>query len=234
MFSGGFRFEEGKLIATSVDATYQVAKGALALRGGPAPRVRTSRTSGSASTRNTIDVTLSPRQMSASRQRPHRTSAPAAANRASAGPHCSSEKEGGRRQRRESRVRRGDRRRAFTRVRRTSSRRAARPSAPTQSRWTKVGILTATGNVVTALPIAGPQEQRSARPPRRAGRASFAFDDAKRQVVFTKRRSSKACRETCAPIASSCPGRERQHARAARGAGVGQVVLESARRPANA
>ena len=32
-FSDGFRFEDGKLVATSADAVYQVTKGTLALRG---------------------------------------------------------------------------------------------------------------------------------------------------------------------------------------------------------
>ena len=63
VFGGGFRFEEGRLIATSVDATYQVTKGALALRGGPGatrPHVEDERVSVDG---NTIDVTLTPRQM---------------------------------------------------------------------------------------------------------------------------------------------------------------------------
>ena len=67
----------------------------------------------------------------------------------------------------------------------------------------KTGTLTATGNVVTALPLAGR--------PRKAPRATSI--GARRRVpvrrreaargVHASRRSSTACRGTCAPIASS-------------------------------
>lgn len=65
VFGGGFRFEEGRLVATSVDATYQVTKGSLALRGGTGatrPHVEDERVSVDG---NEIDVTLTPRQMRA-------------------------------------------------------------------------------------------------------------------------------------------------------------------------
>ncbi len=65
VFGGGFRFEEGKLVATSIDATYQVTKGGLALRGGSGttrPHVSDERLSVDG---NSIDVTLTPRQMQA-------------------------------------------------------------------------------------------------------------------------------------------------------------------------
>jgi lipopolysaccharide export system protein LptA/lipopolysaccharide export system protein LptC len=67
VFTGGFRFEDGRLLATSADATYQVTKGALSLRGatnGPTrPHVADERVTVDG---NSVDVTLSPREMRAS------------------------------------------------------------------------------------------------------------------------------------------------------------------------
>jgi lipopolysaccharide export system protein LptA len=66
VFTGGFRFEDGRLLATSADATYQVTKGTLALRGpasGPTrPHVADERVTVDG---DSVDVTLSPREMRA-------------------------------------------------------------------------------------------------------------------------------------------------------------------------
>lgn len=66
VFAGGFRFEDGRLVATSADATYHVMKGTLALRGPPSgptrPHVADERVTVDG---DTVDVTLSPREMRA-------------------------------------------------------------------------------------------------------------------------------------------------------------------------
>ncbi len=65
-FQKGFRFEEGRLVGTSLEAEYHVAKGMVTLRGGSGrarPRVTDERVTIDA---DRIDLTLAPRQMDAS------------------------------------------------------------------------------------------------------------------------------------------------------------------------
>ena len=67
-FSEGFRFEDGKIVATSADAAYQITKGTLALEA-PTGRVAARRgRTGRRSMPQSIDVTLSPRAAERRRQ----------------------------------------------------------------------------------------------------------------------------------------------------------------------
>lgn len=182
-FLGGFRFEEGRLVATSTDATYHVTKGTLALKGTGTPgrpHVADERVIVDA---DRIDVTLSPRQIVA-------------------GGSVRTELAAGRR-------REGER--GNTLLKETeavvvtaedlvldeakgsykgqahvfqASGTSIRGDLITMDE--KEGTLGATGNVVSTLPIAGRKED-GAKATSIARAGELQFDDAKRQVTFSKK-----------------------------------------------
>jgi lipopolysaccharide transport protein LptA len=184
VFGGGFRFEEGQLVATSVDATYQVTKGALSLRGGSGstrPHVNDERLSVDG---NSIDVTLTPRQM-----------------QASGGVHT--ELAAGRRQPGDRGTTLLDEKEAvvinaeslvFDEATSTgiykgqahllqASGTTIRADEITMDE--KQGTLTATGNMRAVLRVVGPQE-KDAKASSVARADSLSFEDAKRHIVLTK------------------------------------------------
>ena len=184
VFGGGFRFEEGKLVATSVDATYQVTKGALSLRGGSGatrPHVNDERLSVDG---NAIDVTLSPRQMQASGA-VHTELAAGRRQPGDRGTTLLDEKEA---------VVVNAENLVFDEA--TSKGVYKGEAHLLQASGTtiradeitmdeKQGSLTATGNMRAVLRVVGPQERDpKANSVARAG--MLAFEDAKRHIVLTK------------------------------------------------
>jgi len=184
VFAGGFRFENGKLIATSTDAVYKVVDGTLGLTSRPrskVPHIADERVVIDAAR---IDVTLTPRQLTA-------------AGNVSA----------------ELSVRRREGERGTTLLDeqepvlvtaekftfdeqsgsgsytghavlwQLESGTSIRGDSITMNQ--KAGMLTATGNVVSSLPIAGRKED-GAKGTSVGKAGEFQFDDAKRRVVFTK------------------------------------------------
>ena len=184
VFGGGFRFEEGKLVATSIDATYQVTKGGLALRGGSGttrPHVSDERLSVDG---NSIDVTLTPRQMQATGS-VHTELAAGRRQPGDRGTTLLDEKEA---------VVINAESLVFDEA--TSKGVYKGQAHLLQASGTtiradeitmdeKQGTLTATGNMRAVLRVVGPQEHDpKAGSVARAG--SLAFEDAKRQIVLTK------------------------------------------------
>jgi lipopolysaccharide export system protein LptA len=184
VFGGGFRFEEGKLVATSVDATYQVTKGALALRGGSGttrPHVNDERLSVDG---NSIDVTLSPHQMQATGS-VHSELAAGRRQPGDRGTTLLDEKE--------AVVVNAD---SLVFDESTSKGVYKGQAHLLQASGTtiradeitmdeKQGSLTATGNMRSVLRVVGPQESDPrASSVARAG--SLVFEDATRQIVLTK------------------------------------------------
>jgi lipopolysaccharide export system protein LptA len=182
-FSNGFRFEDGRLVATSTSAVYDVTKGTLALRSpatAPPPRIEDERVTLNA---RTVDVTLSPRQLNGS---------------GSVSAHFSA----GRREGERGTTLFSDKEvlliksekfsfdeqsgsgsysdKAVLWQEQSGSQIRANVIAMNQ----KTGTLTATGKVVTTLPIAGSKDE-SAKGMSLAQAGEFQFDDAKRSAVFT-------------------------------------------------
>jgi len=182
-FVGGFRFEEGRMTATSADAQYQVAKGAVELKNGPdsRPKVADERVTVDA---DKIDVTLSPRVLVASGT----VRSELAAGRKREGQRGNtllSEKE--------SVIITADDLRFEEASGRGSYKGQAHlfQASGTSIRGDEIamneddGTLTATGNVVSVLPIAG-KESGSGSPTSIARAGDFKFEDAKRRALFTK------------------------------------------------
>jgi lipopolysaccharide transport protein LptA len=182
-FVGGFTFEEGKLTATSTDASYQVAKGVLTLKsaqGSPDPHVADERLTVDAPA---LEVSLSPRKMTASggvrtvlnagrRQQGERgntllkDSEPVnvTAN------ELTFEEEAGK---------------GVYKGKAVLFQGATSIKADTITLDDKQGDLTASGNVVSVLPIAGKGAAGSSSTS--TGKAAeFQFQDAKRLAVFSK------------------------------------------------
>jgi lipopolysaccharide export system protein LptA len=183
-FSDGFRFEDGKMIATSTTSVYQIAKGALALRSpdtATAPHVEDERVSLNA---RTIDITLTPRQLNAS----GKVSAQFSAGRREGerGTTLLSEKEP---------VLVNSEKFTFDEESGSGTytggavlwqeRSGTHIRAETIALNEKVGTLTATGKVVTTLPIAGRRDEAS-KGTSLAQAGEFRFEDVKRTAVFTK------------------------------------------------
>ena len=183
-FSEGFRFEEGATRATSTNAVYHVTKGTLVLRG-PAgvtpPHIEDSRVLLDAAS---IDVMLSPRQLLASGK-------------------VSAEFRPGRREGERGTTLLSEKESVFVNSEKFTFDESAGSGtysgkallwqkqsgtqirAETISLNEKAGTLSASGNVVTTLPIAGNKE--GATPGTSLGRAGeFQFDDVKRRAVFVK------------------------------------------------
>ncbi len=182
-FFGGFRFEEGRLVATSADAQYNVTKGTIALEGSGnpgRPHVTDERVTIDA---DHIDVTLSPRQMVAKGS-------------------VRSELAAGRR-------REGERGNTLLAENETvvvtaddlvlndakghykgqahvfqASGTSIRGDEITMDEH--VGTLTAVGNVVSTLPVAGRTEE-GGKATSLARANELQFDDATRHVIFTKK-----------------------------------------------
>jgi lipopolysaccharide transport protein LptA len=187
-FTGGFRFEDGALVATSGEASYQVTKGTLTLKspGGAAqPRVADERVTLNA---DLVDVTLSPRVMTAT----GKVSAQFSAGRREGerGTTILSDKEA---------VLISAEKFVFDETTGTGTYTGKTPEkavlwqqgSGTQIRADsitlneKVGTLTAAGNVVATLPIAGRKED-GPNGTSIATAGEFEFDDAKRRALFTK------------------------------------------------
>jgi lipopolysaccharide export system protein LptA len=182
-FTGGFRFEQGRLLATSADATYDVIKGTLALRGptsGPTrPRVADERV---AVDGNAVDVTLSPRRMRADgnvktelapgRRQPGERGTTLLNERElvviNADALVFDEADG-----------RGDYKGQAHLYQASGT--SIRADAITLDE--KRGHLTAVGNVRSALPVAGGEGAKALSIARAA---ELTFDDAKRLVVFDR------------------------------------------------
>lgn len=182
-FADAFRFEDGRLSASSSAAVYDIARGTLALRraAGPQPGIADERLR---LTADTIDVTLSPRRLSASGK-------------------VSAELAPG--------VREGERGHTLLNAREavlvTSDKlvfdevsgagtyagraRLWQPqsatviSGETITMNAKTGTLGATGNVVTTLPVAA-RPDAGAKGTSLARAGEFQFDDAKRRAVFVE------------------------------------------------
>lgn len=183
-FNDGFRFEDGRLVATSVNATYQLTKGTLVLKSsgsGPLPNITDERVN---LTGETIDVTLAPRQLNAAGKvsaefRPGR-------REGDRGTTLLSEKEP---------VLVTSQKLTFDEASGigsyTGKARLWQPTHGTEIKSDaitlneKVGTLTAAGNVVTTLPIAA-RKQASANGTSLARAGEFQFDDATRRAVFVK------------------------------------------------
>ena len=184
VFGGGFRFEEGKLVATSIDATYQVTKGGLALRGGSGttrPHVSDERLSVDG---NSIDVTLTPRQMQATGS-VHTELAAGRSQPGDRGTTLLDDKEA---------VVINAESLVFDEA--TSKGVYKGQAHLLQASGTtiradeitmdeKQGTLTATGNMRAVLRVVGPQE-RDPKASSVARGGSLAFEDAKRQIVLIK------------------------------------------------
>lgn len=184
-FTGDFRFEDGTLTATSPAAIYQVGKGALALSsvaGAPPPHIADDRLVLDA---QTIDVTLTPRRVKAdgkvgARFTPARREGERGTTLLTA---------------EEPVVVSAD---AFTFDETsatgiyTGKALLFQAKSGTQIRGDSIsvneraGTLSATGNVVTTLPIAG-RAAKGGPATSLARAAEFRFDDAKRLAVFTTR-----------------------------------------------
>ncbi len=183
-FSDDFRFEDGKLVATSASAAYQVIKGTLALKGstgGKPPHISDERMTLDA---QAIDVTLVPRHVTAA----GRVSAQFTPGRREGeqGTTLLSEKEP---------VLVTAEKFAFDEPSGSGAYSGKallfQAKSGTQIKGDsitvneKIGTLAALGNVVTTLPIAGKKDERGAGMSlARAG--EFQFDDAKRRAVFIK------------------------------------------------
>ena len=184
VFSGGFRFEEGRLVATSVDATYQVTKGALALRGGSGatrPHVQDERVSVDG---NTIDVTLTPRQMRASGA----VHTELAAGRRKAGERGTTlldEKEAVAINAESLVFDEATAKGVYKGQAHLFQASGTTIRADEITMDEKQGILTATGNMRSALRIPNPQEENP-KVTSIARAEDLAFDDAKRQIVLNK------------------------------------------------
>ena len=183
-FSERFSFEEGPTRAASTNAVYNVTKGTLALRGAagsPPPHIEDSRVLLDAAT---IDVTLAPRQLLASGK-------------------VSAEFRAGRREGERGTTLLSEKEPVFVNSEKFTfeeasgsgtysgkallwqKQSATQIRAETISLNEKAGTLTAAGNVVTTLPIAGNKDSKT--PGTSLGRAAeFQFDDAKRRAVFIK------------------------------------------------
>ncbi len=183
-FSEAFRFEDGKMVATSTTAVYQITKGSLALRSpntATAPHVEDERVSLNA---RIIDVTLTPRQLSAS----GKVSAQFSAGRREGerGTTLLSDKEP---------VLVNSEKFTFEEATGSGSytggavlwqeKSATHIRAESIALNEKLGTLTATGNVVTTLPIAGRRDEAS-KGTSLAQAGEFRFEDEKRTAVFTK------------------------------------------------
>jgi lipopolysaccharide export system protein LptA len=184
-FSDGFRFEDGKLVATSANAVYQVTKGTLALRGpggSTSPHVADERMTLDA---ETIDVTLAPRVVHAAGKvsaqftpgrRPGERGTTLLSDTepvlVTAAKFAFDEQSG-------SGIYSGKPAILFQ----AKSGTQIRGDSITVNE--KVGTLTALGNVVTTLPIAGKTEG-GGKGTSLARAGEFQFDDAKRRAVFIK------------------------------------------------
>ncbi len=183
-FSDGFRFEDGKLVATSTTAAYHIVKSTLALRSpaaATAPHVEDDRVSLNA---RIIDVTLSPRQLSAA----GKVSAQFSAGRREGerGTTLLSDKEP---------VLVNSETFTFDETSGNGSytggavlwqeQSATLIRADSIAMNERIGTLTATGKVVTTLPIAGRRDEAS-KGTSLAQAGEFRFDDVKRMAVFTK------------------------------------------------
>jgi lipopolysaccharide export system protein LptA len=184
VFSGGFRFEETKMVATSVDATYQVTKGTLALRGGSGaqrPHVADERLSVDAAA---IDVTLTPRQMRANGT-VHTELAPGRRQSGERGTSLLDDKEAVVINA-ESLVfdeagSKGEYKGQANLLQASGTQ--IRADAITMDE--KQGQLIASGNMRAVLRVSGPQEA-DAKAGSIARGGDMTFDDAKRQIVLTK------------------------------------------------
>jgi lipopolysaccharide export system protein LptA len=182
-FLGSFRFEEGKMVATSLDAQYQVTKGTLALKGGSGvrPHVADERVSVDA---DKIDVTLSPRVLSASGTVRSESVAGARAE-GQRGNSLLSDKE--------SVIVTADDLRFEEASGKGNYKGQAHlfQASGTSIRGDEIamnetdGTLSATGNVLSVLPIAG-KDTGNGNPTSIARSGEFQFDDAKRRAVFIK------------------------------------------------
>jgi lipopolysaccharide export system protein LptA len=183
-FLDGFRFEEGKLVATSSDAVYNVAKGTLALRraaGTSLPHVADERVTIDA---ETVDVTLSPRKMNAAGKVSARFSA--GRREGERGTTLLTDKEP---------ILVTAEKFAFDEQSGTGSYTGKavlwQQDSGTSIRAEsielneKVGTLTAVGNVISNLPIAG-RTDAGAKAMSVARAGEFQFDDSKRRAVFAK------------------------------------------------
>ena len=183
-FTDGFRFEDGKLVATSTTAVYQIAKAILALRspnGATAPHLEDDRVSLNA---RVIDVTLTPRQLRASGK-------------------VSAQFSGGRREGERGTTLLSDKEPVLVNAEsftfdETSGNGAYSGGAVLWQEQSathiradsitlneKVGTLAATGKVVATLPIAGRRDDAS-KGTSLAQAGEFRFEDVKRTATFTK------------------------------------------------
>jgi len=183
-FSGGFRFEDGQLVAESPDAVYSVTRGALALRssdGAKRPHMHDERVSIDAAT---IDLTLSPRQLTAK----GRVSAQLSPGRrpGERGTTLFSDKEAvlitAENFAYDEAAGEGSYTGRATLLQQESG---SSIRAEAISLNQKTGVLTAKGNVLTSLPLASRQED-GAKGNSVARASEFEFDDANRRAVFTK------------------------------------------------
>ena len=182
LFSGGFRFEDGNLVAESLESVYDVVKGTLELRAPEStpPHIRNNRVDLRAAS---IDATLSPLRLKANGK-------------------VSALFAGGRRE--------GERGTSIldddepiqilcdkltfdedtgagsysggARLLQDKSGNQIRGETITMNE--KTGLLVATGNVMTLLPLARTDETAKGNSVGRAG--EFEFDDAKRRAVYVK------------------------------------------------
>ena len=200
-FFWGFRFEEGRMTATSADAQYQVAKGTVAVEGW-----NRLATEGCRRTRHRrrrqIDVTLSPRVLVASGT----VRSELAAGRKKEGQRGNtllSEKESVIVTANELRFEEGSGSGVY------KGQAHLFQASGTSIRGDEIamneedGTLTATGNVVSVLPIAG-RKAAPAAPPRLRAPANSSSRTPSAARSSPSRRSSMASRATCTPIASSC------------------------------
>jgi lipopolysaccharide export system protein LptA len=184
VFAGGFRFEEGKLVATSVDATYQVTKGSLALRGGSGatrPHAQDERVSVDG---NTIDVTLTPREMRAAGA-VHTELAPGRRQAGERGTSLLDEKEAVVVNAESVVFEEATAKGVYKGQAHLLQSSGTTIRADEITMDEKQGILTAVGNMRSVLRISGPQE-RDSKAMSIAKAADMTFDDAKRQIVLTK------------------------------------------------
>lgn len=182
LFSGGFRFEDGSMVAESVESVYDVVKGTLELRAPEStpPRVRNSRVDLRAAT---IDATLSPLRLKAR----GKVSALFAAGRREGEQGTSilddsepvqilcddltfDEETGAG---------------SYTGgARLLQDKSGNQIRGETIAMNEKTGVLNASGNVMTVLPLARTDDTAKGNSIGRAG--EFEFDDAKRRAVYAK------------------------------------------------
>jgi len=190
-FSGDFRFEDGRLSAESAEAVYNVTKGALALRGPETaarrPHMQDERFVIDATT---IDVTLSPRRLVAK----GRVSAQLSPGRREGeqGTTLFSDKEALLVAAENFVFDEATGEGAYTgRATLLQQESGSSIRAESIALNQKTGILKATGNVVTSLPLAARPEE-GAKGNSIARGDEFNFDDQKRRAVFAKTAQQQA------------------------------------------